>query len=35
LQAFAASVDIKLQYGLDLADDYSANSGMLEVAYRF
>jgi hypothetical protein len=30
-----ASVDIKLQYDLDLADDYTAQVGMFRAAYRF
>ncbi|MFO1073622.1 MAG: autotransporter outer membrane beta-barrel domain-containing protein [Geminicoccaceae bacterium] len=30
-----ASVDIKLQYDLDLASGYTANAGMLKAAYRF
>ena len=30
-----ASVDIKLQYDLDLASGYTANAGMLKVAYRW
>ena len=30
-----ASVDIKLEYDLDLAKDYTANAGMLKVTYKF